>query len=45
MKGKAGKAATLPKFLDALILSQSGGANNAQPLALPQIKIFVIKPI
>ena len=34
INGKAGKAATLPKFSDALTLSQPGGADYAHPLAL-----------
>ena len=38
INGKAGKAAALPKFLDALTLSQSGAADYAQPLALPYLK-------
>ena len=35
VNGKAGKAATLPKFLDMLTLSQSGGgADYTHPLAI-----------
>ena len=42
INGKAGKAAALAKFSDTLTLSQSEGADHAQPLALPHLKIFVI---
>ena len=45
INGKTGKAAALPKFSDMLTLSQSGGANYAQPLALPHLKFFVITPL
>ena len=40
INGKAGKAAALPKFSDTLTLSQSEGADYAQPLALPHPKKF-----
>ena len=30
----------LPKFSDMLTLSQSGGADYAQPLALPHLDVF-----
>ena len=39
------QVAALPKFLDKLRLSQSGRADYAQPLALPQLNIFVIAPL
>ena len=45
INGKAGKAAALPKFSDTLTLSQSEGADYAQPLALPHLKFFVIMPL
>ena len=45
INGKAGKTAALPKFSDMLTLSQSGGADCTQPLALPHLKIFVITPL
>ena len=45
INGKAGKAAALPKFSDTLTLSQSGGADYAQPLDLPHLKFFVITPL
>ena len=45
INGKTGKAAALPKFLDKLTLSQSGGADYAKPLALPHLKISVITPL
>jgi hypothetical protein len=41
INGKAGNAAALTKFLDMLTLSQSGGAEYAQPLALPQKNNFL----
>ena len=37
--------AALPKFSDMLTLSQLGGADYAQPLALTHLKIFVITPL
>ena len=40
INGKAGKAAALPKFSDTLTISQSEGADYAQPLALPHLKCF-----
>ena len=40
INGKAGKAAALPKFSDTLTLSQSEGADYAQPLALPHLNSF-----
>ena len=40
INGEAGKAAALPKFSDKLTLSQSRGADYAQPLALPHLKFF-----
>ena len=45
INGKAGKAAALPKFSDMLTLSQSWGADYAQPLTLPHLKFFVITPL
>ena len=44
---KAGKAAALPKFSDTstLTLAGGGGADYAQPLALPYLNIFVIMPL
>ena len=46
ISGKAGKAVALPKFSDTLTLSQlGGGADYAQPLALPHLKCFVITPL
>ena len=42
---KAGKAAALPKSSDTLTLSQSGGADYAQPLDLPHLKKIVITPL
>ena len=39
--GQAVKAAALPKFPDMLTLSQSGGADHAQPLALPHLRDYV----
>ena len=39
INGKAGKAAALPKFSNALTLSQRGGTDYAHPLALPHLKI------
>ena len=44
INSKMGKAAALPKFLDMLTLSQSGGADYAQ-LALFHLKYFVITPL
>ena len=41
INGKAGKAAALPKFSDTLTLSQSEGADCAQPLALLPLNFFV----
>ena len=40
--GKLGKAAALPKFSDTLTLSQSSGADYAQPMALPHLNFLVI---
>ena len=40
INGKAGKAAALPKFSDTLTLSQSRGADYAQPLDLPHLNCF-----
>ena len=45
INGKAGKAAALPKFSNALTLSQPGGTEYAHPLALPHPKNSVIKPL
>ena len=45
INGKTGKAAALPKVSDTLTLSQSGGADYAQPLDLPHRKNFVITPL
>ena len=45
INGKAGKAAALPKFSDTLTLSQSGGVDYAQPLALPHLKKIVMTPL
>ena len=42
---KVGKAATLSKFSDTLTLFQTGGADYAQPLALPHLNFFVIMPL
>jgi hypothetical protein len=39
---KEDKAAALPKFSDMLTLSESEGADYAQPLALPHLKFFII---
>jgi hypothetical protein len=39
------QARALHKFSDMLTLSQSGGADYAQPLALPHLKCFVITPL
>jgi hypothetical protein len=43
--GKLGKAAALHKFPNTLTLSQSKGANYAQPLALPHLIFFMIMPL
>ena len=40
INGKAGKAAALPKFSDALTKSQPRGADYAHQLALPHPKFF-----
>ena len=40
IKGKEGKAAALPYFSDTLTLSQSRGADYAQPLAFPHLNYF-----
>ena len=40
INGKAGKAAALHKISDMVTLSQSGGADYVQPLALPHLKFF-----
>ena len=46
MNFKAGKAAALPKFSDMFTLTQlGGGADYAQPLALPHLKFFMITPL
>ena len=42
ISGKVGKAAALPKCSDTLTLSQLLGADYAQPLALPDLKNFLI---
>ena len=45
INSKAGKAAASPKFLDTLNLSQSGGADYTQPLALLYLKFYMITPL
>ena len=45
INGKAGKAAASPKFLYTLTLSQSGGADYTQPLALLHLKFYMITPL
>ena len=45
INGKAGKKAALPKFSNALTLSQPGRADSAQPLALPYLEFFVSTPL
>ena len=45
INGKAGKAATLPKFSDTLTLSQPRGADCAHPLALFGLKNSMITPL
>ena len=45
INGKADKAADLPKFLDTLTLSQSGGSDYAHPLALDYAPDFFTRTI
>ena len=45
INGKAGKAAALPKVSDTLTLSQSRGADYAQPMALPHLHFLLITPL
>ena len=40
INSKAGKAAALPRFSDALTLSEPGGADYAQPIAFASPKNF-----
>ena len=45
INGKTGKAATLPKFSDTLILFQPRGADCAHPLALLSLTNSMITPL